>query len=258
MFALDALNPDRFVLFTLVLTRVSGVVVAAPVFGTTEVPPRIRALFAIALAMLVMPTQADARAPTPATLVDYLVLVGGEALVGLALGLGVMILFAGVQLAGQIVSQASGMSLADVFDPTFDVQVPLFSELLRWFALAVFVTIGGHRLLLEGLLGTFQAIPPGQAGWETSLAETLSTLVTESFALGIRAAAPAVTAILLATLVLGLIGRTVPQLNVLALGFGLNALVTLLSVALSLGAIAWVFQEQLEPFIGLVVEAVGG
>ena len=73
--------------------------------------------------------------------------------------------------------------------------------------------------------------------------------------LGVRAAAPATVALLLATLVMGLISRTLPQLNILAVGFGLNAMVTFGSIAVSLGGLAWMFQEQIEPAVELLLEA---
>lgn len=251
-----AVTLNQFIVFTLVLTRVSGLVATAPVYGTAETPARIRAFLALTLTILVMPSQWQTAIESPRTLVDYVLIVAGEVLIGLTLGLGIMILFSGVQLAGQIISQIGGASLAEVLDPTSDDNMPLFSEVLRLFALAIFVTIGGHRLVMAGLLDTFAALPPGGAGFSTGLPETLSTLVGQSFSLGVRAAAPVVTALLLASLVLGLIGRTAPQLNIISLGFGLNAMVTLAVLAFSLSAIAWVFQEQIEPFLETILDAV--
>jgi flagellar biosynthetic protein FliR len=253
---LSTFTSNQFILFTLVLTRVSGLVISAPVYGTVETPARIRAFLALIIAVLVMPAQWHTVLETPRTLVDYLLMVAGEVLIGLTLGLGIMILFAGMQLAGQVLSQVGGASLAEVLDPTSENNTPLFSEVLRLFALAIFVSIGGHRLVLAGLLDTFQAIPPGGARFAEALPEALSTLAAQSLSLGVRAAAPVVTALLLATLVLGLIGRTAPQLNIISLGFGLNAIVTLGGLALSLGVIAWVFQEQVEPFLESILEAI--
>ncbi len=84
----------------------------------------------------------------------------------------------------------------------------------------------------------------------------MTAILTQSFALGIRAAAPAMTALLLATLVLGLISRTLPQINIIAVGFGVNTLVALGTVMLSLGAMAWAFQEQIEPTLDLLQTAL--
>ena len=135
--------------------------------------------------------------------------------------------------------------------------MPLFSRLLSLLVLAIFVAIGGHRIVMAGLLDTFQTIPPGSACAPDSLFQTLIDLVTQSFALGIRAAAPLVTALLLANLVLGLISRTLPQLNVLVIGFGLNTMLASGALILSLGTAAWVFGDQIGSAVEAVVRALG-
>src|SRR5262249_55183055 len=161
MTAWSQIDAGRLVLFALVLARTSGVVMSSPVFGSKEVPLKIRALMALALALLLLPGQWHASTPDVDSTVELAVAAAGELVIGLALGFGVMLLFAGVQLAGQLISQISGISLADVFNPNFDAAVPLFSELLYLCSLAVFVLMGGHRMVLEALLQTFEVVPIG-------------------------------------------------------------------------------------------------
>ena len=98
-------------------------------------------------------------------------------------------------------------------------------------------------------------MPPGKVIVSDTLVETFTTLLTQSFVLGIRAAAPTMTALLLATLVLALLSRTLPQLNVMAVGFGFSSLVTLGTLSVSLGIAAWAFQEQTEPTLELLLNA---
>ena len=249
---------DLIVIFTLVLARVGGLVMTAPVFGSQTIPLRVRGLIAVALAMLVTPMQRGTPVPELGTTLDYLVLLGGEALIGLLLGLGVTILFTGIQLAGQIVSQLSGMALADVFSPGLDANVPVVSNLLHFVAIAVFLIIGGHRMMTAALLDTFVSIPPGGGDLGESAVRVLTEIVAQSFILGIRAAAPLMTALLLSTLVMGLISRTLPQLNILAFGFGLNSLVFIGGLFLSLGAIVWTFQQQIGPTVEILVRSMAG
>lgn len=250
-----ALGLSQFILFTLVLARVSGLMLIAPVFGAPEVPVQVRALLAVALTLVLMPVQWGTLPSVPQTLPPYLLLIGSELAIGLLLGLAVQIMFSGIQLAGQVIGQVSGLALADVFNPSFDANIPLFSQLLYLTTLAVYLLVGGHRLLVQGLLDTFAAMPAGTAAMPDA-AGALTALVTQSFDLGLRAAAPATMALLLATLVMGLISRTLPSLNILAFGFGLNTMVTLGALAFSLGGIAWVFQQQLEPAIDTMLDAV--
>lgn len=249
---------SQFIVFTLVLSRVAALIMTAPIYATNDVPFRVRILLAVALAMLVAPLQWHTAIATPGGLAQYGILLGGEALIGACLGLGILILVHAMTLAGELITQVSGMSLAEVFDPALGENVPLFSRLLFLLTIAVFLCIGGHRMLMAGLLDTFHAIPPGSAGMVApeSLCTVFVTLVGQTFALGVRAAAPAVTALLLAILILGLVGRTVPQLNILSLGLGMNTLLAFAATGLSLGAAIWAFRDQIQPAMTLLLEAL--
>lgn len=250
------MNSDGFIVLTFVFARVAGLVLVAPIYGGGAVPLQVRLLLAAGLTLLVAPAQWHwTVAPFNGPL-DYFVLLGVEAAIGACLGLGVLILIHGMTLAGELIGRLSGLGIAEVFDPELDENVPQFSRLLFLIAVCVFLCIGGHRMVMAGLLDTFKAIPPGSGLLPRSLAEGLTTLVGQSFSLGIRAAAPALCALLLATLTLGLIGRTLPQLNVLALGFGVNALLAFAALALSLGAAVWAFQGQIEPALETILEAL--
>ena len=247
---------ETFLLFTLVLTRVSGLTITAPIFGGKDAPARVRALLALAIALLMLPTQRHVPVTDPGTTLNYLVLLAAELMVGLCLGLGMVILFAGLQIAGELIGRLGGLMLANVFDPTMDTEVPLFSRLLFLTAMAVFVCIGGHRMLMAALLDTFAALPPGGGAVPLSMADALVTLVSQSFLLGIRAALPLVTALLLSTLVLGLISRTLPQLNILMVGFGMNAMLTFAILGVTLGGAVWALQDQIEPALDIVLDAI--
>lgn len=240
---LEAFLVSRFVVFTLVLARTGALMATAPVFSTLAMPRQVRAFLAVAMSLLVAPAFLNTSLPPTANLAEFGRLMVNEVLVGLLLGLGMQLLFSGIQVAGQIVSQLSGLSLADVFSPGFDEDVSIFSQLFYFLTIAVFVAVGGHRIVTSALLDTFSSLPPGHAALGGSFVDVITSIVTQSFALGIRAAAPLTVALLLANLVLGLVSRTLPQINVIAVGFGVNSLLALGLMFLSIGAAAMVFQE---------------
>jgi flagellar biosynthetic protein FliR len=249
---------SRFMVLMLVLARTGTLLMTAPMFGSQALPRRVRALLAVALSLLVTPVYLGTTLPPIGRLTEYGRLLANEALVGLMLGLGVNILFAGVQVAGQIVSQMAGISLADVLNPGFeDEDVSVFSQLFYFLTLAVFVAVGGHRIVTEALLDTFAAAPPGHAGLGENFVEVLTNIAAQSFALGIRAAAPLLAALLLSNLVLGLISRTLPQINVIAVGFNVNSLLAMGVLFLSVGAVAWTFQEPTMEVLQEVGKAIG-
>ncbi len=255
---LQYLDTNKYILFTLILTRVSGLLMTAPVYGTPDIPLQVRALFAFALSLLVVPSQWGVSSPNPASLAEYMVLLGSELAVGLALGLGITVLLSGIELAGRLIDQVSGMLIAEIFDPVQGENSSILSRLIFLTTVAVYVAIGGHRMAMAGLMDTFQAIPLGSAAAPSHLADMFVALVSQSFALGVRAAAPVVASLLVANLVLGLITRALPQLNLFVLGFGLNVFLALGVLGVSLGAAVWVFADQIEPAIGVVLESLGG
>ncbi|MBX7075500.1 MAG: flagellar biosynthetic protein FliR [Pirellulales bacterium] len=243
-------------LFSLVLARISGLVATAPLLSGGTVPMQVRALFVFALSLMTTSVQAARSIEMPNTVINYALVLAGELSIGLLLGLGLQFFFSGIQMAGLLISQTSGLTLADVYNPDTNSEAPLFSHLMHLLGMAVFVSVGGHRQLMMGLLGTFETLPIGQLAAIPSVAELFTDLIQQSLALGLRLAAPAVVALLLTTLVLGLISRTLPQLNIMSFGFGANALVTLAMLSISLSALVWIVQDEVEPIIEVVLDGI--
>jgi flagellar biosynthetic protein FliR len=246
---------DQFLIFTLVLTRVGCLLMTLPMLGTATVPWQIRALFAVSISLVLTPLYWGLAIPVPENLLVLAPMLIREAVLGLALGLAVMILLSGMQLAGQVISQISGLSLADVANPSFDTSIPIFSHILEMLAVAIFFLVGGHRLVIDALLGSFAWMPPGHGELPAELVESLTAVAASSFETAIRASAPVMVSLLLATLVVALVSRTLPQLNAVAVGLNFNALTVLAVLGICLGSAAWVFQEQVEGVLQLVGDA---
>lgn len=235
---------NQFLVFVLVLARVSGLVMLAPVWGAGTVPARVRAFLAIGLSLIVTPLVCTTSVPLPENVARLAMLLGCEFALGLSLGLAVMIFFAGLQIAGQLAGQMTGMSLAETASPSFDANIPVFGELLNLLVLAIFVVTGGHHQLLDALFQAFQQMPPGHVRFSPSLVDALTEVTAYSFRVGLQVSLPLMLALLLSILVMGLISRTLPQLNVLAVGFSVNSVVMLAALLLSLGILSRVFQEE--------------
>lgn len=251
-----ALYLNQFLIFVLVLTRIGALVMTLPVLGGSSIPIQVRALLAIAVAMLIAPLHWGGAMPEIENLAALGMLMARETLLGLALGTSVMILLSGMQLSGQVISQMSGLSLADVANPTFDTTVPILSQLLESLAIALFFLLGGHRLVLSALLDSFTWLPPGAATLPDDLVLVLVEVTAHSFHVGIRASAPVMVALFLAVLVVALISRTLPQLNAVAIGLNFNAILLPLIVAVSIGSAAITFQNELAGVLQQVRDAV--
>lgn len=242
--------------FTLVLARIGALVMTAPIFGPRSAPLQARALLAMAMALIITPLHAAESPVDMRNMIAFSHFVLNEALIGLLLGLGLLILLSGVQLTGQIISQLGGTALAEGYDVMSEESLPVYSQLFYFLTLTMFVLLDGHRLLIEATLDTYKWLPPGRAVLGDSFVTAMTTLLSQSFQLGIRAAAPAMAALLLATLLLGLIGRTLPQINILVVGFSVNALLTVGAVLVSIGTIAWAFPQQAVAGVEMLVDAI--
>ena len=150
----------------------------------------------------------------------------------------------------------SGMALAEQTDPLLQESASIFGQVFYFVTAAVFVAVGGHQMLIDALLGTFEYAPPGAVGFSETMAEQFLTLIGLGFELGVRAAAPLLVGLFLATLVLGLVSRTLPQINTLVVGFGINAMLVLGLMSATIGAVAWSFQEPIAGVIENLSEAV--
>jgi flagellar biosynthetic protein FliR len=160
--------------------------------------------------------------------------VAGEVIVGLILGLTLTFVFEGAQVAGQILGFQLGYSLVNVIDPQTQVDTPVLSTFHQGIALLLFLQLGVHRWLLRGLAKSFEYLPPGAASANPAVTGELLHAAGAMLVIAVQIAAPALSATLLADIVLGLIGKASPQLPVLFMGLSVKALVGFLVLAGSL------------------------
>ena len=239
------IDTSRVFVYVLVLTRVSGLVIMAPILHTTDTPVQFRALLAFAFSLTIMPSQWFVEVVEPDTLPAFVIMIAAELFIGLAMGLGFYILFSGVALAGELVGHVGGLQASQIFDPVTGAEVPLMSRAFQYLAITVFALIGGLNVLVCSLLDTFTTIPLGTIGFQPDVALSLVVILSMSFNLALRVAAPVLVATLVSLFVMGLLGKTLPQLNLISVAFGINSMVMFSVFALTLGTGMWCFQEQI-------------
>ncbi|MFK7768910.1 MAG: flagellar biosynthetic protein FliR [Mariniblastus sp.] len=230
--------------------RVAALVLTAPVLGSRAVPLKMRIGLAVLLTIATLPLIDGQTVSTqPNQIISALF---SEVIIGAILGLGVMIMFSAAQAAGTVISQMAGIQIADSLDPqTGQLSSPV-GQLFGMLSLAAFALIGGPELVIAALLDTFIHLPLGTS-LETSRVLTLITeLLQQSFILTLRGVAPAVAALMISTLVIGLISRTYPQMNLLGLGLSSNLIVMFLAISFTLGGCVWLFVDDLDQFIAMI------
>lgn len=246
---------EHLPVFALVLFRIGGLVAAAPLFSSSAIPARVKLLIVLMLALAVFPVVA-VPAATPTTLAALVLAVGGELLIGLAMGFVLSLLFQGIQIGAELVSQQMGLSFAQLVDPLTQNSSNVLSEFYLLLSTVIYLLVGGHVALIRALMHTFETVPllrgPADALSIEHLVDTFLAMLQGAFMLGVRVAGPALAAIFLATLALGFISRTMPQLNILAAGFPIRIVLSLILLVASLGTVCWVFQENLAVAFGVI------
>ncbi len=239
---------ENIVLAVLVLTRLSLLLTALPAIGT-GVPKRVLAMLAVMMTALLLPAIAAGHDPQTLPrfdhLIELIIAVAREGLIGLLIGSTIQLIITGLQLGGEAITSTGGMQLGDAVDPTTRSSMPALSRFVGMLVAAVMLAAGGHRVLLSILLDSFKALPPGQIVFTDSMMTLVVGQLSAGMIAGVRVAAPVVAALLLSNLITGLISRTLPQINVLAIGLSINALTLLVVATLTLGSAGLIFQDEL-------------
>ncbi len=235
--------------FALVLFRISGLTLAAPIFSSRAIPAQIKVAFSFVVALMIFPVVMG-RIPTDLSLSMVGIAVIGELLIGLILGLAVGLVFVGGEVAGMIIGQQSGIGLGRVVNPLLQNDSTILGQLYFIAMMMIFLLIGGHRAVVRALLDTFETVPPATFKFDATLLELLTTLLTSAFILAIRLAAPALIALLMVSLIMGFISRTIPQLNVLSVGFTVRVVIGLAVTAIAFSFGAELFTDMIAEFLG--------
>jgi len=235
-FPLDPTAPGVPALIALLATRVGGVLLVAPAFGGRPVPMMVRAGLLLLLTALLVPAGAAAAAGstprvTPATLLS-------ETLIGMAVGLGAAVFVGAAELAGDVISMQTGLSAATVLDPLTQQSAPALVGFGRLFAVALLFAVGGHLAMIGALAGSLDVLPVGGAVAGAEGLRAMVSLGTELFTVGLRFAAPVAAALLVSNIAVGILARTMPQLNALMVAFPVQIGVGLFTLGMALPFIA--------------------
>jgi len=231
----------------------------APILGSNAVAVRTRLAVAMAMVLLVMPLIQVPQALLADGVIDgagqgsflagkLFQLALGEATIGLALGLSVSIMFGAAAAAGTVVSQMAGMNIGDqpAADPVAGGSGPL-ARLFSVLSLAAFAVIGGPAIVMSAVADTFVHLPLGTQLEAGALPGLMGELLQQSFMLTLRAVGPVVVCLLVSNIVIGIISRTYPQMNLLGIGLTSNMVVMMGAVFLTVGGTVWLFVDDVKP-----------
>jgi flagellar biosynthetic protein FliR len=233
MNALSVLTAPYVETFLLVFLRVAAMASVAPLLGHRAVPPPHRAALGLLVAMVVAPTLGPG--PAASRTASALVLaIASEILIGLAIGFVAFLVVAAANSAGEVIGFSGGLSLAAAYDPSLGQQSNVLSRFMDVSVTLLFLAINGHHLLLRAVSASFAWLAPGQVTQAAAPAGGLAVLGGKVLRSGVELAAPALGLLLVVNVVLALLARVAPQMNVFSVGAPLMVAAAVFGLAESL------------------------
>ncbi|MBB1125773.1 flagellar biosynthetic protein FliR [Thiospirillum jenense] len=231
--------------------RISAVLIAAPIFGAQGISTQVRLSLALLLAVLIAPQLPPLPTIDPLS-PNGLVILFIQVLIGLTIGFLLQMVFSAVTQAGEIVALSMGLGFASVIDPNAGVQVPIVSQFFVIIATLIFLALDGHLALIELLLDSFKTFPIAESSLTVENLWTLISFGSDMFTAALLIALPAVAALLVVNLAMGVVARAAPQLNIFAVGFPVMMMVGFLLLLLLLPGILTGLKELLTASFGLM------
>jgi flagellar biosynthesis protein FliR len=219
--------------FLLVMVRFSGLLIAAPVWGSPNFPVRAKIGLAFFFGLLMTPLIPALAQTLPGEPIAFAMIALGELAIGLMIGFVMSLIFAAVQVAGQIMDMQTGFGMMNVFNPALETQFPIFGFFYFILAILYLLVLDLHLVMIRALAATFDAIPLGGVVVRPELLWEVSRWGSAMFYNGLLIAAPVAAALLLAYATMGLLGRVVPQIHLFAVGFPITIAIGLLVAALT-------------------------
>ncbi len=247
MIPLDmGLLADQFRVFLLVFTRLTCLVVAAPVLGSSMInlAPHLVAGLGTGLSLVVMMNLPQTLTAPPFGW-EYFLRVCGEGFLGFSLGFLAVLILAGIQFGGELIDHLIGFAMIDVIDPISNESATLIGSLKGMFATVLFLMLHGHLFLFRGVMHSFEAVPPGAVGLPTQIWPYMEGYAEALFVVGLQVATPCLLVMTLLWVPEGFLARMVPQLNLLVNDMPMRMGLGLFLVWLGMG-----------PFVTLVVNLI--
>lgn len=247
---------NRLDVLMLLFIRVSGLLFVSTIFGRQNVPGQLKIGLSLFLSYLLM----VAYPPQPveyANMWGYAFIAASELIFGMIMGFATTVFFSATFVAGQIIDMQSGFSMVNVLDPNSNIQVPITGNMLNIILTMCFISMNGHRTLIWMMAGTLQRVPVGMVQLDAQMAATVIEMFVYAFVLGISIAMPSIAAGVCTEVALGVMIRTVPQMNMYVVGIPIKIIIGFIMLALIIpifvGLAGGIF-DQLYVFIDAMIE----
>ena len=223
----------QFQIFLLVFVRVIGIVAVSPVFGHRAVINQAKVGLTLAVSIVLFSAVPITIEPEP-NLLPYVILTVKELILGMLFGFTARLVFYGVQFAGEVIGIDIGFGVVNIIDPLSAERISVIATFKNLIAIITFLIIDGHHIILNALAKSFEMVPLGGMHLTEMVGRGIIEITAGVFVMAIQMAAPVITVLFLTSLALGIVARTVPQMNVFIVGFPLKIGVGMAMIMISL------------------------
>ncbi|MEN6319159.1 MAG: flagellar biosynthetic protein FliR [Syntrophaceae bacterium] len=240
-------------IFILVFLRVSALIITIPILGDSVVPVRIKAGLSLLITFLIFPFFQSTSWILSPDIFSLGFRMAGEIMIGAMIGFTGRLIFDGIQLAGQLIGFQMGFSIVNVIDPVNNEQVSIISHFQYLIAMLIFLIMNGHHIFLYAIAESFRILPPLGFHFSAGMMQLILVFVTNMLEVAIKTGAPIIAVLIFMSVGLGLVARTVPQINIFIVGFPLQIAIGLISIGLTLPVFLRVVEGYFSNLEGQIV-----
>jgi len=227
-------SENQIFLFMFMFVRVGALIFFTPILGSGNVPHHLKIGLAFFTTLMLFPLVDFKNFEYPKGMFSFALLIASELLIGMIIGFSVRLLMSAVQIAGTTVGFQMGFGIVNVIDPVTSLQVSVIAQFQNLLGFLIFLSINAHHIILNSIASSFQLIPPLGFEFSGEMVNIYMNIVREVFMIAVKIAGPLIATLLFTSVALGMIARTVPQMNVFIVGFPLQIGLGLLMIGLTL------------------------
>ncbi len=217
----------QIIAFALIFLRIIAMLISWPVFGTPTVPIHVKVLLAVIFSVLLFPTLKFANAEMIQIGNEIIFLAIRELAIGLTLGFLMRMFFFAISIAGEMISVSIGLASAQLYNPAMGSEANVVEQFQMMLATLFFLSVNGHHIFISGLAQSFELVPVAALGLKTQAYGGIEVIVKDVFVMGLKMSAPVMAAVFITNIAMGIIGRAVPQINVLVTSMPVTVLLGL-------------------------------
>jgi flagellar biosynthetic protein FliR len=235
MTGMPMIHAEQVLLFTFLFLRIGAILIMIPIMGERSVPLRVKGGLAILISLLLLPTvriTLPAQSESEAEIFLLAIAMCSEVLIGIVIGFAAKIIFSGIQFAGQMIGIQIGFSIVNVIDPISSAQVSVISEFQYLVALLIYLAVDAHHMFIVAIADSYRFVAPFAYHFSGSLIQHILVISKELFVTAIKICAPVMAVLFFTNVALGVVARTVPQINIFIVGFPLQIAIGLTILAL--------------------------